>query len=494
MADSLLAAFSEALDLPPEQARPLLDQAIRLIGHRLDANEQAEVPGLGTFYRTGQGVRFVAAPTLEQAVNHRYAGLAPVSPPEQQPPAPPAPDEPEDPFSSAGAVRPFAAIPPEDPLDSPLRDIAPEPVEEPTPEQHDDAPEPADEPDASVPPFVFSFDEAPEDGPLEDEPSENASQEDEPFLDAEPRDEPAAARRRPDDAPLDPDDPDDVNALLAGVWTPRQPDAEPLGPMPDRFEDAEFDVEGRPPEPPPAKPEPASPPPAEPTPVEATPFAPPPFAAPPPAAPSRPIRAAEPAPFAATRNPDLPPEPPTPVTRPAPPPERRSALPYVLLGVLLLLLVGAAWWFLRPTPPPPTFAEAPRETPVEPTPTVEPPLADEPDDAATAPEAVEPEAPEPPVATEPTPAETPLRGSTPVTAEAGGYTWVVASEPSRADAERRAAAFREQGYRVGVIPGQVSGRTYYRVALGQYRTTDEAARFRNQLPDGAPPDTWRLRL
>src|SRR5690606_41675586 len=98
-------------------------------------------------------------------------------------------------------------------------------------------------------------------------------------------------------------------------------------------------------------------------------------------------------------------------------------------------------------------------TPTPPAPPTPPPAAPDPGAVAEAPPA-EPE-PEPEL-----PPSDPLRGSAAIDPAQGGFAWVVASELSREPAERRAAAFREQGYRAGVVAQEAGGRTRYRVALG----------------------------
>lgn len=255
----------------------------------------------------------------------------------------------------------------------------------------------------------------------------------------------------PEPSQEEPEDP------LDDVWTPpvAPPDDEhPLGPRPpDQHEDADFTVEH-----------------------DAS-LAPPPSPAP---APETMTEAATPPASSSTTTSSAPVSETAPVRDASPEqPRRRRGAAGVLVAALALLLVGlAAVWLLspRPTPPPEPVAVLPAPPP-EPEPDPEPaPEAEAEPEAAPAEEARNPA----------------LWSSEGVDPARGGVTWIVASRPSRADAERIAASYRERGYRVSVLPHTQGGRTTYRVAVGQFATNAEALEARDLLPPDAPEDTWRL--
>ena len=153
--------------------------------------------------------------------------------------------------------------------------------------------------------------------------------------------------------------------------------------------------------------------------------------------------------------------------------------------MLLLALVGLLWALNR-EPAAPVVAERP-PVPADTVAALPPPV----DTAAVAVDTAAVATPDP---TPPAPSADPLRSSAGIDRADGGFSWIVASEFSREPAERRVAAFREQGFRADVIAEEAAGRTRYRVALGQFTSIDEADRFRSDLPAGVPADTWLLRL
>ncbi len=152
-----------------------------------------------------------------------------------------------------------------------------------------------------------------------------------------------------------------------------------------------------------------------------------------------------------------PPQPPEPEVshRRTPPPRRKSNLPLIGILVLALLLAIAAtmWWLTRSDTPDPTLAQ----TPVDTTQTV---------------------APIDTVAAVPDEPETALRGSTPVSVPPG-YTVVIGSGATAAEAEALAAPYRERGYRTGILVGTSRGRQLYRVGVGQFETLRDAIAARD---------------
>ena len=86
-----------------------------------------------------------------------------------------------------------------------------------------------------------------------------------------------------------------------------------------------------------------------------------------------------------------------------------------------------------------------------------------------------------------------MRGGDRIEPARGGFAWVLGST-SQAQATQRVAAYRQQGFRAGVVPAVVRGRTVHRIALGQFRSAEDAERARAQLLPDAPADAWVLRL
>ncbi len=144
-----------------------------------------------------------------------------------------------------------------------------------------------------------------------------------------------------------------------------------------------------------------------------------------------------------------------PPRRPPPSPRRKSNLPLIGVVVLALLLsiAGMMWWLTRSTAPDPIIAETPADT-------------------------VQQVAPVDTLAAVPDEPETPLRGSTPVSVPPG-YTVVIGSGATEAEAEALAAPYRELGYRTGILAGTSRGRRLYRVGVGQFETLQDAIAARD---------------
>ena len=98
---------------------------------------------------------------------------------------------------------------------------------------------------------------------------------------------------------------------------------------------------------------------------------------------------------------------------------------------------------------------------------------------------------------EPTPPQIPdllpeqLRGPGEVNPSDGGATWIVASG-NRTSAEDLAARYRRQGFRSSVLAAEANGLAVYRVAVGQFANAAEARQHRSRLPADAPAGTWVL--
>ncbi|GIV57923.1 MAG: hypothetical protein KatS3mg042_0836 [Rhodothermaceae bacterium] len=155
----------------------------------------------------------------------------------------------------------------------------------------------------------------------------------------------------------------------------------------------------------------------------------------------------------------------------------------------------------EPAPPSPEAEHRPPET--------RPPRRSSPPPRITAPPSTsrDPESTSSPEALPPdVPAETPaLRPASPhdalygdggILLSRGGYTLVVAMEPSRERAQRLAARYRDEGFRVAVLGVLFQGRLSYRVVLGQFASRTEAGQARDRLvrADHVPFSTWIMRV
>lgn len=540
MADALVTQLARALNLSPDAARHTLNHLVAALREQIDATGSAAVPGLGTF-RLDDDDRLAFDPedALARAVNHRYAGLRPIA--ASRSVTTPATPEPDDPFEAvdpsapeeseapAAAFQPIEAFIEPDAAETDEADAAPLDEAEVTDGEET-------EPDVAEP-SAFEDDPIAEE-PIADEPApeEELAEEDQPVA------ETALAAE-------DEDENDEADEVLAGTWvtTSALPEEHTLSDEPaEESDDSAFEQERT------HGPEDIAEPegeevldngidwaaldtgmtseldeeattedvlehdsehdevaePDEPEFVEAE---------------GDDILLAEgededdelldedPAVFLASEPPpvteiepephDEPaPEPPVPTVAPAvaatgaaaasrPPvaPKRKSNM-RVLGGiavVLLLALVGLLWALNR-EPAAPVVAERP-PVPADTVAALPPPV----DTAAVAVDTAAVATPDP---TPPAPSADPLRSSAGIDRADGGFSWIVASEFSREPAERRVAAFREQGFRADVIAEEAAGRTRYRVALGQFTSIDEADRFRSDLPAGVPADTWLLRL
>lgn len=182
--------------------------------------------------------------------------------------------------------------------------------------------------------------------------------------------------------------------------------------------------------------------------------------------------------------------------------DARSSAPLVF-GVLfgIIALAAVAWLFLRDTPPTPpedVLARTDSQAVAVPADTTTLAAGTIPEDTVAA-LGSEPLLEDDTAPTEevPTPTDaSPLRSAESIDLAAGGYTIVVGSEVSRQAAERHAARYQEQGFRTGIVEGQTSdGRTRYRVGIGQFATSADAAAAITELRDaGIPADAWVLRI
>ncbi|MXW65300.1 MAG: hypothetical protein F4Y00_09140 [Bacteroidetes bacterium SB0662_bin_6] len=89
----------------------------------------------------------------------------------------------------------------------------------------------------------------------------------------------------------------------------------------------------------------------------------------------------------------------------------------------------------------------------------------------------------------------PLRGDEDIDRTLGGYTIIVFSETNEEDARNAAQSWREQGFRVIILPDMQDDTPRYRVGVGQFDLLEEAARIRDALAGSElPQDAWVLRI
>lgn len=90
MADTVVEQVAERLDIPPSEARLVLNALSKLIHQQAEQEGRVRVPGIGIFERVegNESLQFTPDAALERVVNHRYAGMAPAAaPPAAAPPA-----------------------------------------------------------------------------------------------------------------------------------------------------------------------------------------------------------------------------------------------------------------------------------------------------------------------------------------------------------------------------------------------------------------------
>jgi len=104
MADTVVEQVAERLDIPPSEARLVLNALSKLIHQQAEQEGRVRVPGIGIFERAAgdETLQFTPDTALERVVNHRYAGMAPAA-------APPAADTPASSVSEATAATPPVA-------------------------------------------------------------------------------------------------------------------------------------------------------------------------------------------------------------------------------------------------------------------------------------------------------------------------------------------------------------------------------------------------
>jgi len=386
MAHAVVDQVAERLDIPPSEARLVLNALSKLIYQQAEREGRVRVPNIGIFEMEPDGeLTFAADHALKRVVNHRYAAL------------PVAPGVEEVVTSDAPASIPPLVPPVEEtpPLDAePVPDEKPE-VEEPAPATEEAVAEPAEEEARAKPTDIAS----PETEADEESSEPDAEEVDAPLLAAGSLDADVEAQDAADEPPTSDD-------------------------KPQTEEDSSSDA--------------PSPPPSE-------------------------------------------------------EPERKRAP--VIAGVMLALALaaGAGWWLLSDSPPsdPADDIAAVETAPPDET---EPAPADDaaPDDAEAL--AQPPEA----VADADASDDVFPTGTEPINPSLGGFALVVASVPSADDADAIEAQFRsaleDDPLPTAVLTSETDGTTRFRVAIGQFASTDEALEAREARGDALPGDAWVLRL
>jgi len=490
MPDSVVARVADRLDIQPEQTDQVLRTLAQLSKKQSARDGQVRVPGLGVFQQTTDSLSFEPDASLSEAVNHRFAGLAPVPVTQELEPPEPTPEE-VTPKTPASFFTPPLPVVQEE-----LEEMAPAspPIEEEP--SVEDTVEAVEEEVLKAATFVVdqpvaqdqaAQEEAVEEKILEEEPvakdvsaleqqveekaeaheaerpSETSVLKEIDFNDPDIS-EAAAYEKLQEETKATEEDAPSQWAPPGAVWS--QEDLDELlqemgdqAPLAEEVDDeASVDDEK-----------------TQPTTEEEE---------------ARPAAVALP-----DRSADLPPKPYLPQqvhTRQEP--RRRSVLPWILLIAAVIVIGGGLYYFFglpsQTSDTPPIAAEqTPSPEATEPALAAADTLKDA--SADTTSEITTP------VATPPqeTPAEAPLR----IDVSRGGYTLVVGSSTQRATAEAQAERFRQrfsgQSLAVDVLVGETTdGVTRYRVVVGQVETIEEAVALKNRHAANLPEGTWATNI
>jgi nucleoid DNA-binding protein len=104
MADTVVEQVAERLDIPPSEARLVLNALSKLIHQQAEQEGRVRVPGIGIFAQAADDapLQFTPDAALERVVNHRYAGMASAA-------APPVADAPGAASEATAGAPPIAA-------------------------------------------------------------------------------------------------------------------------------------------------------------------------------------------------------------------------------------------------------------------------------------------------------------------------------------------------------------------------------------------------
>ncbi len=451
-----LLQLAERTEAPPEEVKQALDRFIGHLQGRISAQGSAVVPGLGTFSDHGGHMAFEPLPALAASVNHRFAGLEPVTVEASDKAATRHPHEPQ-PEPAIANIHPEAE---EDA--SAVWDQSPE-------EPLYDA-ETGSQEAAEIGPWLSAVNES-----LEEEQNAFDHQ---PMQSVDDNVEPADQSPRTEEAPPYPEvkpwllhepettaasnpeapgiRPDDQTITTGAVEDEALPVMETSGSSFDAqlrsaldnssWPEAEAGDMGMV-----LKAEKTSP--AEPASRLAR---------------SRPANRAESSP-------------------------RRGA-GLVAMGILFTVALAALVYSFTATPTrqSPTEAGNVTEEAASPRPEREQPApAQDPSVAAASPvvEEVQPNQPEPE-----TPATETGGRSGAIDPTQEGYTLVIGSSTTRADAQALAETFRAQGQETAVLHGPFNGVTRYRVVLGQFATSQEANQRKRKIANILPEGAWIMSI
>ena len=462
---SLLA---DRLDLTEQQAEQLLEALLQEVQKRA-RNEGVRLPDLGTFRSEDGQLTFEPSPSLSRAVNEEFEGMDPETLPSQ-----PEEDEHED-DSGPNTITLGYQSSDWSPSDAPEENTDNSSSEE-------AQEEPADTDEYDVPTEDDDADTEEIDVPSSVQNQSDESTSSEPDAISDPDSE-SPSDREQDPAPSPPRPPEpeqteqkkEEREQLSSIWDPEEeteiPDAEdPVAEEKSRS----FDF----PDPPSASPD------------------------------DEPERDTSESPT--SEEPDRSASPPPSSTPPTSSSEgSSSSLPRILVTTLfVLLLIGGGWFVLgrMGTVPPPTAVLSPTvqalqsdasspSAPSTSSSSSEPTTSDDATATTEDPSSSESTRQGPPS----TPSQQEESSPTPgIDATAGGWTIVVASRTSRSPAEELRTTYRNRfsntSLPVDILVGEADGTTRYRVAVGQYRSREEARQALRSHQSNLPEGAWPLRL
>ena len=174
---------------------------------------------------------------------------------------------------------------------------------------------------------------------------------------------------------------------------------------------------------------------------------------------------------------------------------RKHSQEHMLPGIGMIVIVGiiaaGAWFMLADRTADPARSDISASASEE----------SVPGDFSSPEDTLPPESETPPVLVPPNTNDTiptrpaPLRGDEDIDRTLGGYTIIVFSETNEEHARNAAQSWREQGFRVIILPDMQDGAPRYRVGVGQFDLLEEAARIRDTLAGSElPQDAWVLRI
>ncbi len=465
MSAPLIQHIADSLNCSEAEARSRLEDTLRELKQHVRSGDEVSLPDLGTFTMENDRLVFVPDDSLSRQVNHRFAGLTPVSVSQSgsgTAPKAPAPTEESEPEPAEDPPPEAEPAPADTPSDSEeLTKDEPAPGDEWHPPESDDAHHPL----------------GPKETPPFEEPEHTVLDEDEDEEEPEPSSESPQAP-----APLQPK-------------SKHEAESKPAEELPD--DEANEAIEDQ------AAGEQAEAPESEVSDKKS------------------PDEAQEDDALSAwpaedEKDPSEASDTPEPVSTESRAPERRrhdrdrSSGAGILIGLFVLIAVVAVGGYLLQQQgvfgPADAGDATPARTPQAPADS-EPATATDPqtDDDESAPAASENQ----PSETQPSEAtagesetqgadESPEAQPPTIDRTAGGYTIVIASRGNRDQAaavvEQYEAALADENLPLAILTGESNGQTRYRVGVGQFPSIDAATETRDQLADRLPEGAWVLRI